>query len=80
MFEVRIEEATARKAFNKCEKVLLHEDETGLLGIFDLSRGIEDGSREGKGYKIMTFSKVCFWGKNLSRFSKLLQKFYQEFQ
>jgi hypothetical protein len=60
MFEVGDEEDARGKDFNKYEEVFLYEDRTSLLGICDLSRRIEDGSREGKGYKIMAFSKVHF--------------------
>jgi hypothetical protein len=38
MFEVGVEEAATIKAFNKSEKVFLHEDKIGLLGICDFSR------------------------------------------
>jgi len=60
MFEIGVEEIATREDFNKFEEVFLHEDITSLLGICDFSRGIEDGSIEGKSYKIMAFSKVCF--------------------
>jgi hypothetical protein len=69
MFEVGVEEAAAKKDFNKYEEVFLHEDIIVLLGICDFSRGIDPG-----GYRwTPTYSKwlkTFFW--KLTIFSSFL--------